>query len=131
MVFSFNIITLKNTIEANAKITNLSLSKGVFVKWFVYFPSGSQGLLHLRIMRGNQTILPTNFNGSIVGNNVSMQSEEFIFFSQPPYQFEIHTWNFDETYDHRLFGHIVILPLWKFNPFSESFIDMTEKLDKD
>lgn len=100
MFYDFPINTIKNTAYENRKRTFLHLAKGTIVQVSLLFPSGSVGLLYLRIFRGGLQLYPFNPDGyfQTAGEVINFIDEYEM--ENEPYDLVAETWNLDETYDH-------------------------------
>lgn len=127
MVFSYLIDTPKNTSKSSPLITRLKLTKGVIHRWIVLFPAGLWGTVFLRIVKGADSILPTNLDGWISGDEFSFNGDDFIYISSRPYILDVYTYNTDTKNDHKVYLNIFIKPLWTYAPYSEQLMVLIEE----
>lgn len=102
MFYDFPITTLKNTTYENRKRTFIHLAKGKIVQVSLLFPSGSVGLLYLRIFRGGFQLYPFNPDGYFQTSGEIINFTDEYEMNNEPYDLVTETWNLDETYDHVL-----------------------------
>jgi len=96
------ISTPKNTLEANALITTMKLTKGRLTGGSLFFPSGPAGKLHFIARIGVHQIIPFN-----TGQNLRLDDCVFPFslgfdLLEPPFELDCETWNDSTLYDHVL-----------------------------
>lgn len=127
MVFSYSIITPKNTTEALPLITNLPITKGIIHHWLVLFPSGNMGESRFRIRKGSAPILPINPEGFILGDGSLFSGDDFIYIKNEPFILESHSWNSDVLNDHTIYLQIFIKEIWTFSPYSEQLLRLIEE----
>jgi len=110
MNFVFNITTPKNTPETSKVITSLPVVPGRVEKVEIQFPAGAQGLHHLHINRAVHQVWPANAEANYIGDEQIIVIPANYGIKTPPYQFESHTWNLDDTYDHLVIIRMDIMP---------------------
>jgi len=96
------ISTPKNTLEGNALITTMKLTKGRLTGGSLFFPSGPAGKLHFIARIGVHQIIPFN-----TGQNLRLDDCVFPFslgfdLLEPPFELDCETWNDSTLYDHVL-----------------------------
>ena len=108
MVYAFTISTPFNTLITAPKITTLKIEKGIISSFFVNFPPGSAGLLHLKVYREFSQIFPKSvgdFHGDDRYFSYRRLAYPVLFL---PYELYAHTWNEDDTFSHELDIHITV-----------------------
>lgn len=100
MIYQSTITTSKNTSRDNAKQTILKLTKGLVYQVEVEFPSGPSGLLHVRICDSGYQVYPSNGGEWFSSDGVKISFNDTYLKATPPYQFDIFTYNLDDTWDH-------------------------------
>lgn len=102
MVYAKSITTPKNTASASPLETTLKITKGLIYFLEVFFPPGSSGLLHIKIMDGNYQLLPSTTNETLFGDNSQVKYDDLYIKDSEPFSLKIVTYNLDDTYDHML-----------------------------
>ena len=102
MNYAFNITTPIGTTKENKQRSDLVLIPGVVTKVEVQFPPGSAGLLYAHINRGVHQVWPHNPDYQYIGDDQTIIIPANYRLVEPPYQFELYTWNIDDTYDHMI-----------------------------
>ncbi len=108
MVYAFNITTLANVSEVSPTRTILKIEKGIITSFFVNFPPGSAGLLHLKVLREFSQIFPKT-TGDFHGDDRYFAYRRLaypVLFA--PSELYAHTWNVDDTFAHSLDIHITV-----------------------
>lgn len=80
--------------------TVLKVAKGLVYKIEVDFPPGPQGLLKVRIFDGGHQMWPSSPDEYFQTDGYCISFEDTFLKLAEPYQFDILTWNIDETYAH-------------------------------
>lgn len=97
MIFSARIYTPPNTAESSPLTTALQMSEGLVYRLEVHFPDGNCGNHGMRVMRGAVQLWPTTVGEYFVGSGTVIAFDDLYLLEQPPYQFEIETFNIDTT----------------------------------
>lgn len=103
MVYSYKISVPANTAETDAQVTELPLTRGKLHRLFILIPAGHRGLAHLQLYRGLHQVFPISPGESISGDEVPIAIDPGYEISETPYQLEAHTWNTDDTYEHKFY----------------------------
>lgn len=106
MVYSSTITSTLGKTESTKTRTSLKISKGLVYQWELYFPPGSSGLLHVRILDGSYCLLPSTPSESFAGDNVKFTYEDLYLKQSEPFELYIDHWNEDEDYNHKFFVHV-------------------------
>lgn len=106
MVYTSTITSTKAKAESTKTRTVIKITKGLVYQWELYFPPGSSGLLHIRILDGSYCLLPSTPSESFVGDNVKFTYEDLYLKETEPFEFNIDHWNEDTAYDHTFYFHI-------------------------
>ena len=132
MIYRFAISTPPKTWESIKQKTVLKISSGIIHQLDIVFPPGPSGLLHVGINRGLNQVWPTNPEANFASDHESIIFKEFYDFTQEPLEFEVFTWNEDDTYPHTVVIRLGILKqsdiqgVWL--PWSEETIEPREEV---
>lgn len=102
MVFTSTITTVKDTTAALPNKTTMKLTKGLIYKFEAFFPPGPSGLVGVKILKADVQLYPRERTEWFLGDNMTIAFEDTYFLSQPPWEFEIQTYNIDEAYSHTI-----------------------------
>lgn len=137
MVFASTITTPITATAASPLETPLKVSKGLVYFTRVYFPPGSAGRLHLQIFDGAYQLLPASVGEDFAGNNVVFKDDDIYVKESAPFEFQIRTWNLDDTYAHIAYVHIGFvtkevfkvrfLPTMQYDIFKKVIDELVEK----
>jgi len=100
MIYQATITTPKQTFESNKQKTVLTVNKGLVHRIEVLFPSGSAGLLRCQIFDRGYQAWPTTAHEWFRGDDDVISFDDTYLKSSPPYEFNIFTYNLDDTYEH-------------------------------
>lgn len=100
MIYSKNISTPKDTAATALKRTNVVVTKGLVYKVEFYFPSGSAGLMGVAVFDGLYQIWPSTVGEFFVGEGQVISFDDMYLKENPPYSFQIFTYNTDDTHAH-------------------------------
>ena len=100
MIYQATITTPANTPESNKLKTILKVTKGLVYRVEVYIPPGASGLHHITVNDGNFQMIPTSIGESLTGDNILIAFDEVYLKLTEPFEFQIYTWNDDDTFDH-------------------------------
>ena len=100
MVYTIPITTGKNTSKSNPDRTILSVTKGLVYKVELDFPPGSAGLLGCAIFDGGYQVWPSSLGNWFTGDSIVIGFDDVYLKESAPFQFNIFTYNTDDTYDH-------------------------------
>jgi len=84
MIYTSEIHTPANTLQANPLITVIETTAGIIYVLKIYFPPGSSGLLHVQIMDAGYQLFPTTIGQSFSGDNLSLSFDETYPKFEPP-----------------------------------------------
>lgn len=134
MIYQATITTPANTLKADQVKTILAANKGLVYKVEVYFPPGSSGTHHCLIADSGFQCWPTTPNEYFSGDRLQVEFDDPYIKDEPPYEFQIYTYNTDTTEDRLVFVRIGLvikeifmarfLPTYTY----EYFLDMLGKL---
>ncbi len=110
MIYVFDFETAgEGAYTADNKLkTVLPLERGLTYKIDIVFPPGPAHLLHVQIRDAIHPVWPANTDADFAGDNEVITFEDEYPLLEPPYQLEVHTWNLDDTYPHRVIIRIGI-----------------------
>lgn len=114
MIYAFNISTPAKTLLTAKQPTTLKIERGIITSFFVNFPPGSAGLLHLQVFREKSQIFPKSlgdFHGDDRYFTYRRLAYPVLFL---PYELYAHTWNTSLTFPHELDIHITVEPAGAF-----------------
>ncbi len=100
MIYSANIKTVKNTPVTSLKRTVLRVTRGLVYKVEFYFPSGSAGLMGAAVFDGSFQCWPSTVGQFFNSDNETIRFDDMYLKEAAPFQFDILTYNNDDTYDH-------------------------------
>lgn len=106
MVYSATITSTANKAESEKTRTTIKITKGLVYSWEIYFPPGSQGLLHVRLLDGSYCLLPSTPSESFAGDSMLFHYDDLYLKQAEPFEFFIDHWNEDEQYEHQFYVHI-------------------------
>jgi len=100
VIYTANISTLKDTAQTALKRTVLHVTKGLVYKVEFYFPSGSAGLMGVAVFDGGFQCWPSTVGEFFNSDDETIRFDDMYLKESAPYQFDIYTYNDDDTYDH-------------------------------
>lgn len=100
MIYTASIKTLKKPDWGKIKHTVLKVTKGLVYKVEFYFPSGSAGLMGVAVFDGLFQCWPSSVGEFFHSDNETIGFDDMYLKESAPYQFDIYTYNDDDTYDH-------------------------------
>lgn len=106
MVYNQIITSTKDKSEAEATNDIIHVTWGLVYFIEVYFPPGSGGLLHMRLLDGSYCMFPATPGQSFIGNNTIFRYDDLYLKEAEPFQFVVQHWNEDDTYDHKFMVNI-------------------------
>ena len=110
MLFTFSITTPANTLASAKQQTSLALAAGIISHVWVQFPPGPAALLHLQIADELHQVIPANPDNDLASDDETIEWDDEIDLTEPPYELQAHTWNLDDTYLHLVIIHISLIP---------------------
>ena len=109
MIYTFDIDTPANTLEADPLFTRLELELGIISQLGIGFPEGAAGLTNVTIWRDGRQVWPSNGQGSFSWDDRFFTWPEAYDLTEAPFEFTARTWNVDDTWDHRITIQFAIL----------------------
>jgi len=100
MIYLANITTPKNTAITALQKTVLRVTKGLVYKVEFHFPSGSAGLMGVAVFDGLYQVWPSSIGQFFVSDNETIRFDDLYLKENPPFEFQIYTYNLDDTYGH-------------------------------
>ncbi|KKM63238.1 hypothetical protein LCGC14_1513550 [marine sediment metagenome] len=102
MIYTATISTPITTSESNRQRTSLAITKGLVYKVEIAFPPGSMGLLHVILYDGAHQLWPSTPGENFYADSYTLEFEDLHLKLVPPWEFQIETWNNDDTHEHAL-----------------------------
>ena len=102
MIYSFTILTPKNTPETDKQKTTLKLTKGIIHQIDIMFPSGPRRVMRLHINDALHQVWPSNPEASFGSDNETISFREHVEISREPYSLTAYTWNTSTKWDHTI-----------------------------
>lgn len=134
MVYTIPITTTKNTSKSNPDRAILTVTKGLVYKVEFDFPPGSAGLLGCMVSDGGFQVWPSSLGSWFTGDSIVIGFDDVYLKESAPYQFNIFTYNDDDTYDHAINVRIGLvtneifmarfLPSMAYKDFAEALLQM-------
>jgi len=100
VIFAANISTPKDKPVTSLKHTVLHVTKGLVYKVEFYFPSGSAGLMGVAVFDGGFQLWPSTVGEFFRSDDETISFDDMYLKDAAPYQFDIYTYNDDDTYAH-------------------------------
>jgi hypothetical protein len=110
MIFNFDIDTPANTAETSPVKTTKQIIRGTITEVLVFWPPGSNGLAHLKILWGLYQLFPSNQDGDFAESGTAFAWPENINIDHDPAELTFLTWNADDTYAHTCHVNVVMQP---------------------
>ncbi len=114
--------TVTNKLKNTRKITS-----GVIHQLSVSFPPGCTNLVKVTINKGKNQIFPTNPEGQIKGNGISVEGRTFHPILTAPYEVDVYGWNDGATYPHVVTVRLWVMKVWQLMPFSDEMFMLALK----
>jgi len=102
MIYTANITTPAGTLRTDPKRTILKVTKGLVYRVSFYFPPGSKGLMGVAVFDGLFQCWPSSVNEYFVSDDDTIGFEDLLIKESQPFEFEVVTYNEDESFDHFL-----------------------------
>lgn len=137
MIYAKNITTPKKTWSSSLKKTVLKVSKGLVYKVEFYFPGGSAGLMGVAVFDGLYQVWPSTVGEFFIGEDQTIPFDDMYLKETAPFDFQIYTYNEDETYPHMVSVRIGLVSselfLARFMPTRtrESFVKMRMQMQEE
>lgn len=100
MIYIANIATPKNTAQTALKKTVINVTKGLVYKVEFCFPAGSAGLMGVAVFDGLFQVWPSSIGQFFVSDAETIRFDDMYLKEAAPYEFQVYTYNTDDTYDH-------------------------------
>lgn len=100
MIYIANITTPKDTALTALKKTTLHVTNGLVYKVEFYFPSGSAGLMGVAVFDGLYQVWPSSVGEFFLGESQLIAFDDLYLKGSAPFQFQIYTYNIDDTHEH-------------------------------
>lgn len=136
MIYSIDFETPKDTLEADARPTVLKVTKGLVYRVEIQFPRGCAGLLGCAVFDGSHQVWPSNLGQWFRGNANTIQFDDTYLKLTEPFQFDIFTYNLDDTYAHTVLVRVGMvsddvfmarfLPSYSWEYFKEMMEEMVK-----
>lgn len=110
MIYKASDSVAANTTEATAEETRLKVTHGVVLEWDIGAFEEGADLLHLKIFRGDHQLVPFNRDADILPALLKKPFQEHYEVVQEPYELIFKAWNEDDSYPHRYWVHVTVLP---------------------
>jgi hypothetical protein len=134
MIYVKDITTPADTELSSPMKTVLQVANGLVYKIELQFPPGSYGLLGVCIKDGSYQIWPSEDKTFFRGDDNLIAFDDLYLKSNPPFNFDIFTYNLDTLYEHEVIIRIGLVSkdvyLARFLPsigYAE-FTDMLKRL---
>ncbi|KKM79601.1 hypothetical protein LCGC14_1348350 [marine sediment metagenome] len=135
MVYTASITTPKITYPRTSPLrTILPINKGLVYKVEFDFPPGSAGLLGCMISDGGFQVWPSSLGSWFTGDSIVIGFDDVYLKESAPYQFNIFTYNDDDTYEHLIHVRIGLvtneifmarfLPSMAYKDFAEALLQI-------
>ena len=102
MIYTADISTLENTFKVDAKPTVLKVTKGLVYRVEVEFALNCAGLAYCVICDGTHQVWPSNPGTWFRGDGSIIGFDDTYLKLIEPFQFDIYTYNLDDTYPHTI-----------------------------
>lgn len=100
MIYSIDINTPKDTTKANLKQSILKVTKGLVYRVEIEFPVGCAGHTRCAIFDGGHPVWPSSLGEFFRTDGYCIAFDDTYLKQVEPFQFEIFTYNLDDTYAH-------------------------------
>lgn len=111
MFYSKPITIPAQTLESDPIEKYLPLGLGTITRWFIGFPPGCAGLVHVTIYRFEHQILPEGEGQDLYWDGYMFVIEERYALVDEPYEVKIVCWNNDDSYEHTIYIGVEIMPI--------------------
>jgi len=109
MIYSFNISTPANTLEADRVKTVLKLTAGIIHQLDILFPTGCAGLLYVALNHGLHQVWPSNDKEYFHTDGDKISFKEFYELKSDVNTLDVYTYNLDDTYPHAIIIRLGLL----------------------
>jgi hypothetical protein len=134
MIYSVDITTPSGTALSGMQKTLVNISAGLVYNVEFHFPSGCAGLAGLAVFDGLFQVWPSSPGNFFASDNETIRFEDLYLKNEPPMNFQVYTYNLDDTYDHTLSVRIGLVSneayIARFLPYYgyDYFLKLLEKL---
>jgi len=102
MIYTLTVETPKEIFSDNKQRRSISITKGLVYKVEIAFPPGSMGLLHVAIFDGSYQLWPSTPGETFYADSYTLEFEDLLLKLVLPWEFQIETYNDDDTHPHAL-----------------------------
>lgn len=88
----------------------LSLAIGIVTWYSVLFPPGCAGLVHCKIYHREHPIVPSKGDQDLSGDTFPIEWNDYYELYERPADFMARCWSEDDTYSHKVYIRIAVLP---------------------
>lgn len=111
MHYNFDLTIPKNTVITAEQSSIVTLNYGILRKVDIFFPDGCAGLVHVRILRWNSIVFPSNPDNYYTDNDYHLSFEEYYPILAEPFTLELRGYSEDNFRSHTIsFRFLVINP---------------------
>lgn len=100
MIFQATISTAASTTKGAYKLTRLRLTTGLVYRIEVEWPPPGSGLAGVAIFDGSLQLWPATAAEWFIDNGLLVGFDDLFLKEAPPYEFQIRTYNLDDTFAH-------------------------------
>lgn len=100
MIYTANITTLAGTAKAAPKKTTIKVTKGLIYRVEFFFPRGSVGLMGVAVFDALYQCWPSSAGDFFTSDDETIGFDDLLVKETEPYEFQVLTYNEDETFDH-------------------------------
>jgi len=100
VIYNANIATPANRAKTNLKRTVLNVTRGLVYRVEFSFPSGPAGLMGVAVFDGLFQLWPSTVGEFFASDGETIAFDDMYLKEAAPYQFDIYTYNTDDTYPH-------------------------------
>ncbi len=141
MIYQADVTTPANTAKVDAIKTTLKVISGLVYRIELVFPAGSTGLVYCNIFDKGYQAWPTTPFSWFRGDDDIISFEDSYLKQSPPNEFEIYTYNLDDSYEHLVIVRIGMvsekvymarfLPSMTWEYFQEMLKDLQRTQDEE
>jgi len=100
MVYTKDIITPANTSKSQMIRSVIPITPGLVYRFELEFPTGPCGLLYVSVWDGGYQVWPSTPGEWFHSDGIAIGFDDCYWKDQPPYEFQIYTFNLDEDWEH-------------------------------
>jgi len=126
-MFETDIEVLTTDTVDNKRKTVVTLTNGIIHRIGIFFPPGCANVVKITLNRGIHQIFPTNPDGYIKGDGLSVEGKMFQPILTPPYEVYIEGWGVNAGYKHEITIRLWMLKVWQLMPFSDELFNLSLK----